>query len=308
MARIAPTLLVVGLLAGTAAAFAVTERLKLVRSPILDTRIVHKVFSPVCRCESDRAAIRFRLRNDDRVTLALIDADGAVVRTVVEDEPTPSGRTEFVWDGRDEAGRVVPEGSYKPRIHLADERKTIGLPNPIRVDVSPPRILTFRVEPQVFSPDGDGRSDKVRIVYRMSEPAHALLFLRGRREVRSRARRPEGKVEWFGKVDGRPLRRGLYTLALAAEDVAGNVGVRIEAPVRIRYVELARDLIRVRAGLRFGVRVLTDAASVRWRFAGGRGQAEAGLLVLRAPRKAGRYTLFVEANGHADRARVVVGR
>jgi hypothetical protein len=160
----------------------------------------------------------------------------------------------------------------------------------------------------VFSPDQDGRKDKVKIFYEFSEPAHALLFLEGRREVRSRTRRARAKVEWFGKVDGRPLRRGTYELALAAEDVAGNVGTRIQTPVHIRYVDLARDVVRVRAGLRFGVRVLTDARSFRWRFAGGRGTAEPGLLVLRAPRNPGRYTLFVDVNGHADRARVIVGR
>lgn len=306
MARFAPSVLVILLLGGTAAAFAVTERLKLQRSPIFDTRIEHKIFSPICRCDRDRAQIRFRLRADDRVTLAVIGPGGEVVRTVVEDDPMPAGPAEFLWDGRDEAGRVVPEGSYKPSVHLAEGRKTIVLPNPIRVDVTPPRIVAFRVEPQVFSPDGDGTNDKVRIVYEISEPARALLFLGGQREVRSRARRPEGKVEWFGKVDGRPLRRGLYELALAAEDVAGNVGTRVGVPIRIRYVELAREAIRVRAQTRFGVRVRSDAKAFRWRFAGGRGAAKPGLLVLRAPRTPGRYTLFVEANGHADRARVVV--
>jgi hypothetical protein len=76
--------------------------------------------------------------------------------------------------------------------------------------------------------------------------------------------------------------------------------------VTIRYVELARSVIRVRARARFGVRVLSDARSVRWRFAGASGTAEPGLLVLRAPRRAGRYTLFVTANRRGDRAEVVV--
>ncbi len=75
--------------------------------------------------------------------------------------------------------------------------------------------------------------------------------------------------------------------------------------MRVRYVELARDTVSAKARTRFGIRVTTDAARFSWRFAGGKGVAEPGLLVLRAP-KAGRYTLFVEANGHADKARVVV--
>jgi len=64
-------------------------------------------------------------------------------------------------------------------------------------------------------------------------------------------------------------------------------------------------VIRVRARTRFGVRVVTDARSYRWRFAGGRGVSTRELLVLRAPR-AGRYRLFVEVNGHGAVARVIV--
>ena len=82
MARLLPIALVVALLVGTAAAFAVTERLKLVRSPIAAPEI-DRVFSPVCDCERDEAAIAFRLREADRVDLAIVDGDGDVVRTLV---------------------------------------------------------------------------------------------------------------------------------------------------------------------------------------------------------------------------------
>ena len=36
------------------------------------------------------------------------------------------------WDGRDDAGRILPEGDYRPRIHVRSEHQTITLPNPIR--------------------------------------------------------------------------------------------------------------------------------------------------------------------------------
>jgi hypothetical protein len=103
------------------------------------------------------------------------------------------------------------------------------------------------------------------------------------------------------------LPAGRYALSLAGEDRAGNVGPRT-APqlVTVRYVELGRPVVRVRARARFGIRVLADARRVDWRFARATGTTRPGLLVLRAPRQAGRYTLFVSANGHADRATVVV--
>lgn len=304
--RFVSTVLVVCLLAGTAAAFAVTERLKLVRSPIFDTRVQHKLFSPVCNCPSDSVTVTFRLREPDRLTMSIIGR-GEVARTFVEDRSVPAGEVGARWDGRDDEGRVVPEGVYRMSVHLDEQRRTIVLPNPLTVDTTPPEVLRFVVRPPGFSPDRDGRNDKVSALYEFSEPAHALLFVRGRREVRSRFQPVDGKLDWFGIVDGKPLRAGPVPLALAAEDRAGNVSERT-APetVRIRYVTLGREVVRVPAGLRFGVRVRTDARSVTWRFAGGRGAAGPGVLVLRAPRNPGSYTLFVVANGRAARARVIV--
>ncbi|MGZ8783631.1 MAG: hypothetical protein ACXWZB_09055, partial [Gaiellaceae bacterium] len=97
MARIASTVLVVALLAATAAAFALTEGLKLQKSPITSTNI-DKVFSPVCDCPSERAAIRFRLREPDVLDVSIIDRDNDVVATIASGRPAPAGRVRFEWD------------------------------------------------------------------------------------------------------------------------------------------------------------------------------------------------------------------
>jgi hypothetical protein len=301
---VASTVLVLGLLGGTATAFAVTESLKLELSPITAPHI-DKVFSPVCGCETATANIRFRLREADRLTVAIVDG-GEVVRTLVRSQPERAGDVEFAWDGRNDAGELVPEGSYRPRVHLADQRRTIELPNPIRVDVTPPRIRLVRAGPVTISPDGDGRSERVEVRYRIDEDAHGLLFVGDEREVFTRFQPREGVLSWYGKVEGRPARPGSYRLALAAQDTAGNESTeRVQFTVRVRYIELARETIRATARTRFGVRVDTDARSYLWLFAGRTGRSSAELLVLRAP-TAGRYRLFVEANRHADSARVLV--
>ena len=56
MPRFLATLLVVALLGGTATAFAVTERLKLVPTPIIAPQLT-EAFSPVCECPTERARI-----------------------------------------------------------------------------------------------------------------------------------------------------------------------------------------------------------------------------------------------------------
>ena len=310
MPRIASAILVAGLLVATAAAFAVTERLKLVRSPITQTHLDRGLFSPVCGCETSGVAIAFRLRKPDRVRLTVVDAGGAPVRTLIDDRRLPAGPVTVRWDGRDDSGNVVAEGTYRPRVHLADQRRTIVLPNPMRVDTTPPRVLSIAVDPRAFSPDGDGRRDKTAVRYRLSEEGSVRLLVENTPRVTGRGRRAEGKIEWHGTVDDRGLPTGLYDLSLVATDKAGNDSAPAgPAAVRIRYIELARELVRVRAARRFSVRVRTDAESFTWRL--GRrlgGRATAGPLVIRAPERPGRYVLVVEENGRRDRAEVRVER
>jgi hypothetical protein len=304
--RLASLLVVLALLGATAAAFAVSERLKLEKSPIVAPEIT-KVFSPVCECDSAAATIGFGLRKDDRVSLSVVDSENRVVRELADAVPA-SGRFQRRWDGRDDEGRLVADGVYKPRLRLAHGRRTFLLPNAIRVDTAAPTITLVSAKPQFFSPDRDGRADRVRARYELTEPANALLLVNGARAGRTRFRPTEGMLDWYGTIGGRKQRPGLYRLQLSAEDPAGNLATRTKPVfVELIYIALGRATVRAKARTRFGVRVTTDATRFSWRFAGRTGSAAPGLLVLRAP-KAGRYTLFVEANGHADKARVVVTR
>jgi hypothetical protein len=301
--RIASLLVVLALLGATAAAFAVSERLKLEKSPIVAPDIT-KVFSPVCECDTAEATIAFGLRKDDRVSLSVVDANNEIVRELADEVPA-SGRFERRWNGRDHEGRIVPDGVYKPRLRLAHGRRTFLLPNAIRVDSVAPTVELVSAKPQFFSPDGDGRNDRVRLRYTLTEPANAILLAKGAQAGRT-LRKTTDKIDWYGTIGGRKQRPGLYPLQLSAEDAAGNLAPRTKPVfVELSYIALGRSVVRAKARTRFGIRVTTDAQRFSWRFAGGHGTGEPGLLVLRAPR-AGRYTLYVQTNGHADKAAVIV--
>jgi hypothetical protein len=306
VARWPQLLIVLALLGATAAAFAVTERLKLERSPITGTR-VDRVFSPVCECARDGATISFVLRRRETVTVSLLDENGRSVSTIVRKRPEPAGRVTYVWDGRDSFDHVVSEGLYRPRVDLERNGRTIVLPNPIRVDTTAPRITLVRVRPRVFSPDSDGRRDRVVATYTIDERARATMLVDGRRRVLGKFSRQRGTLTWFGRFAGEPVRPGTYEIRLRAIDRAGNRSLRTRAvTVLVRYVVLSRERIEVVAGKRFSVRVLTDADSYRWLFAGRRGIGRREALVLRAPDEPGPYTLYVTAGGHAARAAVDV--
>ena len=306
MSRLPQTLIVLAILAATASAFAVTERLKLEKSPITGTR-VDKVFSPVCECARNVSVISFRLRKRGRVTVDMLDSNGDPVATLVRDRREQVGGVSYVWDGTNDLGHVVAEGIYRPRVRLAEHGRTIVLPNPIRVDTTAPRIKVDRVFPRVFSPDGDGRKDYVRAWYEIDGAARAMMLVDGERRVLSKFRATEGRLTWFGRVDGRPVRPGTYEIRLRAFDQAGNRSLRTRAvAVRVRFIELRRDSVRVVAGKRFSIRVSTDVARYRWLLAKRRGRAGKRVLVLRAPGEPGRYVLYVIARGRADRAVVNV--
>ncbi len=305
MARYAPAALVAALLVATALAFAYTESLKLTPSPIIRTHVT-KVFSPVCDCDTGTASIAFSLRSADRVEIDIVHG-GDVKRHLVAGRAYPKGTLEVVWDGRDDAGNVVPQGAYKPRVKLARQRRTIVLPNVIRVDTVAPTVELTRLAPRVFSPDGDRRADRVVVGYRVSEPARVSLWVDGRRAVLKKGQKTKGTIDWFGSVDGSPLSQGSYRLEVEAVDVAGNVGARTESkPVVVRYVALGRKRIEVVVGARIAVLVLTDAAQIEWKLGSRTGSARPGTLQLQAPLQTGRFTLTVTANGHSARAAVIV--
>jgi hypothetical protein len=308
VARLVSTLLVLGLLGGTAAAFAVTEHLKLVRSPIFRTKVDYKVFSPVCGCRTDRTRIAFQLRRADWLTLS-IEQSGKIVRTIVAEHRVRRGGFGRWWDGRDDTGAVVPDGVYQPRVHLANQHRTVVLPNPITVDTKPPSVTVVNWIPRrhVLTPDRNFRHERLEVRYRLSEPAHVILYVGGKRRSRSRSQQLAGIARWFGRVNGRGVHAGRYRVTLAARDIAGNLSPQMRVgTVFVRYVRLPHAVYRVAAGTKFGTHVRTDSHGVRWRLGTRHGTGKSHL-VLRAPKQPGRYRLTVGVGDHQATATVIVG-
>jgi hypothetical protein len=314
-------LLVVALLGATASAFALTQGFKQQTSPITRTRVGQPIageplrvgpalFSPVCECPKDQLAIRFFLRKPDRVTVDIV-RDGERIDTVVEDRAFRRGWVRVSWDGIQDNGIAVAEGTYSPRVHLDGQHKTITLPNRVRVDTTPPKVTGVEPRPpsRLLSPDGDGRGDVLALRYRLDEPGHGVLYVDREQRVYSKFARVRDEIRFYGKVGGRPLARGPHPLTFAAEDPAGNRSTpqRI-GTLTIRYVTLGRKLVSIGPGERFYIRVSADARTISYRFAGRTGRARPGTIVLRAPARAGMYRLRVAAGRHTAVARVKVER
>jgi FlgD Ig-like domain len=302
--RVLSTATLLGLLVATAAAFAITEHLKLIRSPVYGAR-VSKVVSPVCHCQESKAIIRVRLRHADTVTVTIQDAGRHTVATLAADRHEPRSQpVYFTWNGRTDSGAVAPDGVYQPQIQL--ENRTILFPNRIVVDTKPPTVVSASIKHHVFTPGG---KRTVAIHYAFDGRAHAVVYLRGQLLIRGRPSRASGTVKWAGKVGGESVRPGIYALSIGAVDDAGNVtpaAGRKQVTVIVRYLDLVPHVVRVRAGARFAVVVETGAPKYTWRLGKRQGSGRKALLKLTAPGAKGTYRLVVAEHGHTATALVRV--
>ena len=315
MQRVLTTVTLLGLLVATAAAFAITEHLKLIKSPIFGAEVSiggrtnAKVFSPVCHCETSTATVQIELRRSDHVTVTIHDAEGRKVATISDRAAEPA-RTPipFTWHGRMSDGSVASDGVYHPWIYLARPRHTYGLLNRISVDTKAPKVLsaTRGTSKTVFFA-GPGRTVAIR--YLFSEPAHAVVYLGRRQVILGRRSRERDKVKWAGTREGRRLRAGTYVLSIGAQDIAGNetpAAERKQVTVVLRYIQLTPERIAARAGRPFTVHVETAAPRYTWRLGKRHGSRRGRTLRLRAPTTPGTYHLVVAEHTHSTTAAVRV--
>jgi FlgD Ig-like domain len=315
--RVLTTVTLLGLLVATAAAFAITEHLKLIKSPLSaallserrgrDVPSGHVLIGPTCHCQTSTATLQVKLRHSGPVTVTILDSSDHEVRTIASHVHVQAKTKKlFVWDGRTDAGRVAPDGIYHPSVQLP--RHKYNFTNNIILDAKPPEVFSataVKRKPVLFA--GPGRTVAIR--YRFSEPAHAVVYLGGRQIIVSHVTRMHDKVKWAGTLGGRSLQAGRYVLSIGAQDLAGNetpAAKRVDVPVVVRYVQLSPEQLTVRGGSRLAVHVKTAAKRYTWRLGRRQGSHRGKVLHLRAPTTPGTYRLVVTENGHATTAVVRV--
>jgi hypothetical protein len=212
------TLLVIALLLGSAAAFTWTEKLKLAPSTITAPQF-NRWLSPECGCRRETARLSFLLRRAERLDVAVVDEDDRVVATLAQGLERRPGRVVLEWNGRDASDRIAPDGAYRLRVRLERAGRTILIPTGVHVDTRPPTARLLGVSATSFSLGRGG----VVFRYTANEPARPILLLGDRVALRGRLRAAgSAKLLWQGELRSRTIAPGLYRVALAVVDRAGN--------------------------------------------------------------------------------------
>jgi FlgD Ig-like domain len=211
--RLLVTVFVWALLVATTGVFVATEALKLERPPVSELAATRR-FSPTCGCPRAVAAFSFRLRQRARIDVEIVGADGEPVRGVASDVRRGRGRAEFEWDGRDDAGAVVPDGEYRVRVRDERRDRTVTFGQEIEVDTEAPAVESVDVRPSRVE-----RGQDVEIRFELSEIARLRVRADGR-VVASLGRFLPGRREAVWSTGD--VEPGDYELALVARDRAGN--------------------------------------------------------------------------------------
>jgi FlgD Ig-like domain len=236
------------LVLATIAAFFVTQQLKSEFPLVIRFATQPPHFSPNGDQYRDSSIVGFDLSEPAEVTFSITDGEGTEVRRIV-DERRLAGDTKhrFRWDGRDDDGRSVPDGTYRMRVVRRDESRVINSTKEIMVDRDPPRVELLVASPSVIAPGEPGQTPRVRIRYR--GPVNSAPEFRvfrtddGPPRVvrRFRGNETRGGV-WNGEVAAgpdttKPAEDGIYAFTVTVRDRAGNPAV---APVEIPKARVTR--------------------------------------------------------------------
>ncbi len=323
------------LVVATLGAFFVTQRLK--QTPrLVQTLSVTKIYSP--KIGFRKAGIRLRLKRTDQATVSILNGDGDVVRRLAVNQRYHAGRAvQLLWNGRDSSGAIVPDGSYKIRVGLKRQGRSVTLVDEIVIDATPPRPVVTVEKPKgtngpLIYPQAGNAPVRFTVsgarvygtptfrVYRTDLPKpRAVTRLRSTPEATS--------GEWSGAVAGalRPPQ-GTYVITARVKDHAGNVGssfpfgVRGRRPpkgsagVTVRYLAGQGPAQAVQGGSRATVFIDARRKPYRWRLHR-LGQTETLLkgkgrkpeLRFRAPKRpSGIYMLELHSGTHRAKVPVAV--
>jgi hypothetical protein len=187
------------------------------------------VFSPTCDgCKTTYARIEFRLGTPGPLVAWIVTPGGAVVQKIADFRDVR--HVTLRWDGKNAAGTVVPDASYRLRLRVGGKLRT--LPVFIVVDTTPPRF-SASLSRRTLVPLGYTLDDKTLVSWSSQTQLfgiRVIATLGDERQIVPVYRHSKAGAVFWPRVtkgsDGRFHRvkaaKGNWMLQLVARDQAGN--------------------------------------------------------------------------------------
>lgn len=199
--------------------------------PIVTRFQTTKQFSPTGDGTRETARVAVRLSEASDVDIQIHNLDDARVKGLVS-ERRPKGIVSLDWDGTDDQGRPVPDGSYVVSLKARAGRKRFNISRRVVLDRQAPPLGTLSVQSAAIAGTGDGECrvaatalDRgVLGIEVLTDDATPAVARFGPKNV---AAGETALWNWDGKrADGTAARPGLYIVRASLGDVPGNRSIR----------------------------------------------------------------------------------
>ena len=234
---------------------------------VTDTEVQPDVVSPDGDGLDDLATVSYRLSTPAAVAVTAIDDAGVEV----EVEPATWRRAGAHTAGFDAVS--LPDGLYTVELSA---RSAAGSEATATVAVVVTRTLNkLTLSPLLFSPNGDGRADTLRIAFTLTRPAAVrAIVLRDGAAVTTVLAGPLAAGRHVVRFDGRkragPIADGAFTVAVEADDGTATAHAELPfasdtTPPRLRLV--SRTPARIAVSEPVNVRLTVNGVMRRLRVA-----------------------------------------
>ncbi|MFW5785687.1 MAG: FlgD immunoglobulin-like domain containing protein [bacterium] len=179
-----------------------------------------EIFSPNGDDRKDRVEFTQTASEEEEWSATITGPDGEAVRTVSWVGTPPES---FEWNGRNDAGATVPDGTYRYVLESTDRAGNVGRSAPVAVEVYTAETrVTLSVDSGAFSPNGDEVKDTVDLVphldLREGVEGYTVRVEDDRGDVvfeQSGESAPPERIAWDGRdSDNRRLADGRYRGAI----------------------------------------------------------------------------------------------
>lgn len=203
-----PSILSVAAGIGVIALLVVLFPLDWLRTPSVTLSTDQELFSPNGDGQLDQMTAVYELSERAEVSAEVVNPAGQKIRTLMTNRPQTAGQHAIAWDGRDNGGNVVPDGTYQLHIVAAGTAREGEHTVPITVDTTPPPLNLANLESEMTVREPalpiEGTTAPNALVWLNTEPQPIQVDANGVFRVM------------------RELQEGQNTISVRAVDSAGN--------------------------------------------------------------------------------------